>query len=332
MFQGLPKIELHCHLDASVRVQTVAEIAQRLGLKIPDLRAALVAPETCLDLADYIKRIDLALEVMQDYESLARIACEYVEDLAADGIIYGEVRFAPQLHLRRGLSLQDVANAVSEGLAEGQRRCGVRTGLIVCCLRHQPAETSVAVARLAINNRDKVCAIDLAGDEARFSGAAHAAAFELACDAELPRTVHAGEAAGAESAIEALDLLHAQRIGHGVQVDSDPQLVKRVRREAIPLEMCPISNVKTRSVASIKMHPIDRLMRNGVRVTVSTDGRTVCENNLTAEFEQLAKHWGWGLGEFWACQKNAAEAAFVSGDVRRELLARIEQPAASMRL
>src|SRR5215475_103345 len=178
MFQGLPKIELHCHLDASVRVQTVGDIAQKLGLTIPDLRAALVAPESCLDLADYIKRIDLALDVMQDYESLARIAFEYVEDLASDGIIYGEVRFAPQLHLRRGLALQDVLNAVSEGLAQGERRFGVPTGLILCCLRHQPTETSVAVAKLAIKNRDKVCALDLAGDEARFSGAAHAAAFQ----------------------------------------------------------------------------------------------------------------------------------------------------------
>src|SRR5919109_2129616 len=262
MFQGLPKIELHCHLDASVRVQTVGDIGRKLGLKIPDLRAALIAPETCLDLADYIKRIDLALEVMQDYESLARIACEYVEDVAADGVIYGEVRFAPQLHTRRGLSLQDVLNAVSEGLAEGQRRFGVPMGLIVCCLRHQPTELSVAVANLAINNRDKVCALDLAGDEARFGGAVHAAAFQLARDAGLPRTVHAGEAAGAGSAVEALDLLHAQRIGHGVRVDSDPQLVTRIRGEAIPLEMCPISNVKTRAVASVKAHPIDRLLRS----------------------------------------------------------------------
>ncbi len=331
MFQGLPKIELHCHLDASVRVQTVADLAQKLGLKVPNFRAALVAPETCLDLADYIKRIDLALEVMQDYESLARIACEYVEDLAADDIIYGEVRFAPQLHRLRGLSLQDVLNAVSEGLAEGERRFDVRTGLILCCLRHQPTETSVAVARLAINNRDKVCALDLAGDEARFPGSPHAPAFQLARDAELPRTVHAGEAAGPDSAVEALDVLHAQRIGHGVQVNSDAQLVTRVRREAIPLEMCPISNVKTRSVASIRAHPIDRLLRHGVRVTVSTDGRTVCENSLSAEFDQLAQHWGWGLSEFFTCQKAAAEAAFVSADVRRDLLARIEQPAASAR-
>jgi adenosine deaminase len=327
MFKALPKIELHSHLDASVRVQTVADIGRKLGLRIPDLRAALVAPETCLDLADYIKRIDLALEVMQDYESLARIAREYVEDLAAENVIYGEVRFAPQLHTLRGLSMQQVVDAVHEGLVAGSREFGVRTGLILCCLRHDPPALSVAVAKLAIANRDKVCALDLAGDEACFPGAPHAPAFQLAREAQLPRTVHAGEAAGPESAVEALDLLAAQRIGHGVRVEADPELVKRIQRESIPLEMCPLSNVKTRSVASLKLHPLDRLLRKGLRVTVSTDGRTVCETTVTSEFERLAQHWGWGLQEFWQCQKNAAEAAFVTPEVRRELLAQVEQGA-----
>jgi len=330
MFAGLPKIELHCHLDASVRVSTVGDIAQKRGLKLPQsLRAALVAPETCLDLADYIRRIDLALDVMQDYESLARIAREYVEDLAADGVIYGEVRFAPQLHTRRGLSLQQIVNAVNEGLAQGTAQVGVRTGLILCCLRHDPPELSLAIAQLAIANMDKVCALDLAGDEARFPGAPHAPAFQLALQAGLARTVHAGEAAGPESVTEALDLLAAQRIGHGVRVDEDAQLVTRVRRDEIPLEMCPNSNVKTRATTSLAAHPIDRLMRKGLRVTVSTDGRTVCETTLTREFEGLGQSSNWGLREFWMCQKNAAEAAFVTPELRRGLLARLEPLPAS---
>jgi adenosine deaminase len=329
MFHGLPKIELHCHLDASVRLHTVADIAQKLGLKVPDFRAALVAPETCLDLADYIRRIDLALEVMQEYGALTRIAREFVEDLAADGVIYGEVRFAPQLHRRRGLALQQIVDAVHEGLMEGEREFGVPTGLILCCLRHDPPALSLEIAKLAVANMQKVCALDLAGDEARFAGEPHAAAFQLARDAGLARTVHAGEAAGPKSVIEALDVLGAERIGHGVRVEADPQLVARIRREAIPLEMCPISNFKTRAVASLRSHPINRLMREGVRVTVSTDGRTVCENTVTGEFEKLAECWGWGLNEFWLCQKHAAEAAFVSSQFRQQLLAKIEQLAVS---
>jgi adenosine deaminase len=330
VFEGLPKIELHCHLDASVRVQTVAELAQKLRLRIPQpLRAALIAPETCLGLADYIRRIDFALEVMQEYVALSRIAQEFVEDLAADGVIYGEVRFAPQLHRRRGLSLQDVLNAVHEGLVEGGKQFGVRTGLILCCLRHEPAALSLEIAKLAITNRDKVCALDLAGDEARFPGAPHAQAFRLAWEANLPRTVHAGEASGPESVTEALDVLFAERIGHGVRIESNSQIVTRIRGDAVPLEICPSSNVLTRAVESVDTHPIDRLMREGLRVTVSTDGRTVSETNVTKEFERLAHCWGWGLAEFWTCQKNAAEAAFAASQVRGELLATIEQFALS---
>jgi adenosine deaminase len=330
VFEGLPKIELHCHLDASVRVQTVAELAQKLGLGIPQpLPAALIAPETCLDLADYIRRIDFALEVMQEYDAISRIAREFVEELAADGVIYGEVRFAPQLHRRRGLSLQDVLNAVHEGLVEGGKQFGVHTGLIVCCLRHEPPALSLEIAKLAIANRDKVCALDLAGDEARFAGAPHGEAFRLAREANLPRTVHAGEASGPESVAEALDVLFAERIGHGVRIESNSQIVTRIRGDAVPLEICPSSNVLTRAVTSIEAHPIDRLMQKGVRVTVSTDGRTVSDTHVTKEFERLAHCWGWGLAEFWTCQKNAAEAAFASPQVRRELLATIEQFAVS---
>jgi adenosine deaminase len=330
VFEGLPKIELHCHLDASVRVQTVAELAQKLGLRLPQpLRAALIAPETCLDPADYIRRIDFALEVMQEYDAISRIAREFVEDLAADGVVYGEVRFAPQLHRRHGLSLQDVLNAVHEGLVEGGKQFGVHTGLILCCLRHEPPALSLEIAKLAIANRDKVCALDLAGDEARFPGAPHAEAFRLAREANLPRTVHAGEASGPESVSEALDVLFAERIGHGVRIESNSQIITRIRGDAVPLEICPSSNVLTRAVRSMEAHPIDRLMRKGVRVTVSTDGRTVSDTHVTKEFERLAHCWGWGLAEFWTCQKNAAEAAFASPQVRRELLATIEQFAVS---
>src|SRR5579872_4651885 len=199
-YRALPKIELHCHLDASVRVATVAELGRRIGLDLPTpLEPALVAPEVCIDLADYLVRIDLALEVMQHREHLVRISREIVEDLAADGTIYGEIRFAPQLHLRNGLTMQEVLNAVDEGLKQGERQTGMKTGLIVCCLRHESGERSLEIAKLAVNNRDKVCALDLAGDEARYIGATHAEAFALARREGLRRTVHAGEAAGAES-------------------------------------------------------------------------------------------------------------------------------------
>ena len=316
-FRKFPKIELHCHLDASVRIATVADLGRQIGLMLPEpLAPALVAPEICLDLADFLLRIDLALEVMQHRDQLIRIAREFVEDLALDGVIYGEVRFAPQLHLRQRLSLQEVVDAVYEGLLQGQQAFGVATGLILCCLRDESAQRSMEIARLALANRDKVCGLDLAGDEARFSGAAHAEAFALAKREGLRRTVHAGEAAGAESIREALDLLGAERIGHGVRIEESPEVEEIARTAAVTLEMCPLSNVQTRAATSLTNHPIERLLRKGLRVTVSTDARTVSATSVSAEFDRLAKTFRWGPDEFWRCQHYAADAAFVSPQAR----------------
>lgn len=324
-YRNLPKIELHCHLDSSVRIATVTEIGNELGLPLPDpIEAALVAPEVCLELADYLRRIDLALEVMQRREHLIRIAREFVEDLSADGVIYGEVRFAPQLHTCGGLRLQEVVDAVNEGLENGTRATGVRVGLILCCLRHEDPESSLSIARLAIANAKSVCGLDLAGDEARYPGAPHRAAFALARDAGLRRTIHAGEARGAVSIQEAIEILGAERIGHGVRIEESPELVERVGERAITLEMCPLSNYQTRAVSMLSSHPIDRLLKKNVRVTVSTDARTVSQTTVTSEFERLEKLFGWGLDEFARCQKNAADAAFVSSTVQSELFARLK--------
>ena len=328
-FRSLPKIELHCHLDASVRVATVAELGRKLGLPLPEpIEPALVAPECCTELADYLRRIDLALEVMQHRDHLTRIARELVEDFAADGVIYGEIRFAPQLHTREGLRIEEVLDAVHQGIVQGTRATKIRAGLIVCCLRHQDPDTSLAIARLAAANPDKVCALDLAGDEARFPGMPHRAAFELARAAGLRRTVHAGEAAGAESILEALQVLAAERIGHGARIEQSTHAIEEVRRREIALEMCPLSNYQTRAIAALAEHPIDRLLRRGLRVTVSTDARTVSATTVTSEFERLERLFGWGLDEFRRCQRNAAEAAFVAPAVRNQLLYELEPAAA----
>jgi adenosine deaminase len=320
-----PKVELHNHLDAGVRVETAGAIGREIGLDLPrDLAAALVAPEVCADLADLLSRIDLALEVMQRPADLARIASEAVEDLAADGVVYGEVRFAPQLHTRRGMTPPQVVDTVSRALRAAGERHGVQTGLILCCLRHETPAQSLAVAELAVANRGRVCALDLAGDEGAFPRAApHAEAFALARDAGLHRTVHAGENGGSECVREAIEVLGAERIGHGVRVVQDEDLVARVIADAVALEMCPRSNVQTRAVVSLAAHPIDRLLRQGARVTVSTDGRTTCGTTVTDEFLRLQARFGWTEREFAACQQNAAHAAFLDHVGRHRLLWRL---------
>lgn len=202
-------------------------------------------------------------------------------------------------------------------------KTGVRVGLILCCLRHEDAQSSLAIARLAIANADIVCGLDLAGDEARYAGAPHRAAFELARSAGLRRTVHAGEAAGAESIREAIEVLGAERIGHGVRIEESPDLIEYVHEQGITLEMCPLSNYQTRAVSSLATHPINGLLRKNVRVTVSTDGRTVSLTTVTSEFERLEKLFGWGFDEFSRCQENAANGAFISSTERSALLARL---------
>jgi|SRR6266850_82405 len=320
----LPKIDLHCHLDACVRIPTAGEIARDLTLTIPEpLSDALVAPPLCLDLMDYLRRIDFALEVMQREPDLRRIAFELVEDCQADGIIYIEVRFAPQLHTRRGLSLQEVLLAVYRGLKDGEYKYGVRTSLILCCVRQQDPSVSLEIAQLAADNQDKVCAIDLAGDEAGFAGSRHVAAFDLAEHAGLHRTVHAGEAAGSHRIEEAIEVLHAERIGHGVRVVDNPRLMEVMKDRTMVLEVCPQSNVQTRAVESYAAHPIDHLFRLGLSVTINTDGRTLSTTSCTQEFQHLMAHKGWTLDEFWQCQHNAAVSAFASTDTKRFLLAAV---------
>jgi adenosine deaminase len=323
----LPKLELHCHLDACLRLETAADIGRDLGMPLPrPLRDALVAPEeACADLGDYLTRITLAVQLLQRPQDLRRVARELAEDMALDGVVYAEVRFAPQLHTRLGLGLAEILDAVHQGLQDGQRAHGVALRLIVCTLRHEAPETSLEVARVAAAHPDKVCALDLAGDEGRFPDCApHAPAFAVAREAGLHLTAHAGENGGAPNVRGALDLLGVRRVGHGVRVEEDPDLVARLVHEGVSLDMCPRSNVQTRAVDGLAAHPIDRLLRNGATVTVSTDGRTVSGTTVTQELLRLREQFGWGLEEFRACQRNAARVAFAPPELRSDLLRRID--------
>ncbi|MFC4591714.1 adenosine deaminase [Sphaerisporangium corydalis] len=304
------RVELHCHLDGSVRPGTVADLARAQGVEVTGPVDRLVtAPPDCGSLARFLTYIDLPLRVLQTPDALRRAARELVEDWHADGVRYGETRFAPQLHGRSGMTPDEAVRAVAEGLADGRRATGVRTGLLLCCLRHQTPEESLSVAETALRNRDVVAGLDLAGDE-RYPGAAHRAAFDLAHAAGLPCTVHAGEASGPESVWEALDVLGARRVGHGVRCAGDRALLDRLRRDDIALEMCPTSNVQTSAVPSMGEHPADRLLASGLRVTISTDTRTTSGTTLEREFAALRGRFGWTAETEARCQDNAARAAF----------------------
>lgn len=322
-------IELHCHLDGSVRPDTIEDLARDQGITLPrPARELATIPPDCTDLATYIAAIDVALDVLQTPEALERAARELVEDWRADGVVHGEARFAPELHTRRGLGLDEVVAAVAAGLEAGSGSTGVSTALIVCCMRPSAPSVSWAVVEAAVRAPAAV-ALDVAGAEVGHDLRPHAAAFRAGAAEGLRITVHAGEEDGADMMWSALDDLGAERIGHGVKAVADPALVDRLVRDGAALEMCPTSNLQTGVVGRPSAHPADRLLRHGVAVTISTDARTVSGVTLADERALLAATFGWGDDEWRACQRNALTAAFVDDRARAALDHRITGPARS---
>lgn len=281
-----------------MRVATARELSGRNDLR-------MVAPDDCPSQAAYIAYFDDAIAVMQTAEALERIAYELCVDSAAENIDYLEVRWAPRLHLRQGLTIEAVIEAVLRGLAAGP----LRAVAIVDAMRQHTVEDNVEMATIAGRYAGRgVVGFDLAGDEARYPAAPHRPAFMAARAAGLHLTAHAGEAGEPSSVEEALDL-GVERIAHGVIGARDPRIVDRIRREGVVLDMCPTANYKTKAVRSIAEHPLPRLLRGGVRCTISTDSRTVADTTLTREFELMS-----GVGmtdeELRQCNETAYAAKF----------------------
>lgn len=341
-WQSMPKVELHLHLDGSVRPSTVWELLQERrrkgsatvapygGLDSPAAVAqAMQVPNDCPSLADYLTRFDLPLAVMQDTAALERVAYELVSDVAAENVMHVEVRFAPVLHTRLGLSMREAAEAALRGLGRGGREFGVSTGLIACCMRHLPPETNVAMVReMEPLLGQGLVAIDLAGDEAAFPGVLHREAFALARAMGFHVIVHAGEARGAKEVRDALDVLGAERIGHGVRIREDPDLLREVAARSIPLEMCPTSNVQTKAVRALEHHPLRQYLEAGVAVTVNTDNRTVSNTTMAAEYRRVAAELGCTPEQVWQTVLHAAKAAFLPLKEKQALLDKISQAAA----
>jgi adenosine deaminase len=282
-----------------VRIATAEELSGRRGLR-------MVAPDDCPSQAEYITYFDDAIAVMQTPAALERIAYELCLDSAAENVDYLEVRWAPRLHLRQGLSVEEVIRAVLAGLAAGP----LQAVAIVSGMRQHAPEDNLELARIAGDFAGRgVVGFDLAGDEARFPATPHRRAFEAARAAGLHLTCHAGEAGEPSSVEEALGL-GVERIAHGVIGARDPRIVDRVRVEGVVLDMCPTANWKCKATPALSDHPLPRLVRQGVRCTISTDSRTVADTTLTREFELMS-----GLGmtdaELQRCSETAYQARFA---------------------
>jgi adenosine deaminase len=293
------KAELHCHLDGAVRLSTAVDLGD-FGRP-----PRMVAPDDCPSQAAYIAYFDDAIAVMQTEAALERIAYELCVDSAAENIDYLEVRWAPRLHLNLGLTVPQVIEAVLAGLAAGPPRAVA----IVCAMRQHSPEDNTALAKDAGRFAGRgVVGFDLAGDEARYPAAPQRPAFEAARAAGLRLTCHAGEAGDPKNVEEALDL-GIERVAHGVIGAREPRIVERIRSEGVVLDMCPTANWKCKAVQTLAEHPLPRLVRAGVRCTISTDSRTVADTTLCREFE-VAERMGMTESELRACNDTAYSARF----------------------
>lgn len=317
LFHNIPKIELHCHLDGSVRPSTLFELTTKAGLTekttLTDFDSLIRVPSNCQSLVEYLNCFALPIAVMQTEENLERIGRELIEDVAQSNVKYIEVRFAPHLHMKNGLTFDQVVSSVLRGLDQGRLLTGTRSNLILCCMRHLPVSVSMEVVHLGQPFLGKgVVAIDLAGDEAHFPPKLHEAAFQKAKDLGYHITVHAGETGIAQNVTDAIQHLHAERIGHGLFIKDDPEAYALVKESQTALEMCPTSNVQTQGVSELSAHPILAFLRGGLLTTLNTDNMTVSGITLETECNALSEVLNLQTDDVWLLYKNAIEASFAS--------------------
>jgi adenosine deaminase len=327
VLRTLPKAELHLHLDGSLRPATLLELSKDAGIALPVSDAAALAAWMRVDdaqhLEDYLARFAITVGVMQTAAAIERIACELVHDCAADGTWYVEVRFAPSLCTRGGLSMDEVIEAAWRGLQRGERETGTIARLIICALRGETPEAALSHAEIAVAHRERgVVAFDLAAGEAGNRASRYREAFAYARSNDLAVTCHAGEGWGAASIREAIHDCGANRIGHGTRLFEDPSLMRYVADRRIALEVCPTSNVQTRVVPSIAEHPIKAYQAAGLLVTLNTDNRLMSGVSLTDEYAAASKQLGWSLETLADVSRTAFEVAFLPWTERRPLIAR----------
>ncbi|MNH89803.1 Aminodeoxyfutalosine deaminase [compost metagenome] len=326
LLKVMPKAELHIHLDGSVRAETIISLAEEEGFTLPvhdpdQLRPYLQANDQCTSLTEYLSKFELPLRCLQSAEGLRRVAYELVEDAHRDHVKYIEIRFAPLLHMEKGLTVKEIISHVLDGIAEAERGFGTIARLIIICLRSHPMEKNLDVVHAASAFLGKgVAGMDLAGDEAAYPPEIHRKVFEQAHEYGFPITIHAGEAAGAVNISESIRHLHAARIGHGVRLKEDAALMQWVKDHHVVLEMCPSSNVQTKAVESWSDHPIKEYFDQGIRVTVNTDNLTVSSTTLTEEYEKLMELYGFSVAQFAEMNLNALQASFLESPEKLRLL------------
>jgi len=317
IFRRLPKTDLHCHLDGSLRVETILDLAEKQGVDLPSrdpeiLRKAVSVDDSNQSLEEYIGKFDVTLSVLQTPDALERAAYELAEDAAEENTRYIEVRYSPVLHTEQGMRETESIDAVVRGLRHAEKDFNIRTGVIVCGIRSISPEVSMRLAELAVAYKGKgVLGFDLAGAEENYPPKHHREAFYLILNNNINTTLHAGEAFGPESIHQALHYCNAHRIGHGTRLKEDGDLLNYVTDHRIPMEICLTSNVQTKSVPSYERHPIRFYYDYDVRVTLNTDNRLVSNTNLTREYELAHHYYNFTIEDFKEIIINGFKSAFL---------------------
>lgn len=346
LLRRAPKVSLHDHLDGGLRPQTIIDLAAEIDHLLPTSDADKLAgwfEESCTSgsLVRYLETFDHTIAVMQTGPALRRVAAEFVEDLAADGVVYGEARWAPEQHEQQGLTKAQAIEAVRDGIAEGMataRAAGrpIEVRQLVTSMRH--ATPTLEIAELAVKYRyDSVAGFDIAGAEDGFPPSRYKESFDYLRKQNAHFTIHAGEAFGLPSIWEAVQLCGAHRLGHGVRIADDitvgedgkpvlGELAAYIRDERIPLELCPSSNIQTGAAASVADHPIGLLTDLRFRVTVNCDNQLMSRTTLSNEFRLLSEAFGYDLAKVRWFTVNAAKSAFLPFDQRLDLIENVIKP------
>ncbi len=327
----LPKTDLHCHLDGSLRIDTIVDLAEKDKIDLPtydkdSLKKIITVTDSNITLDEYIKKFEIPLSILQTPESLARAAYELAEDAHNENVLYIEMRYSPILHTKRGMTPMESVDSVLDGLKKAENDFNIKTGVIICGMRNISPEISYRLAELAVAFKNRgVVGFDLAGVEENFPAKDHREAFSLILKNNINTTLHAGEDFGPESIHQAVHYCGAHRIGHGVRLKEDGDLLNYINDHRIALEICLTSNVHTGSVKNYESHPFKFYYDYGLRVTLNTDNRLISNTNLNKEYMLAYKYFNLNILDFKEIIIGGFKSAFLPHRIRTNIIRQIAE-------
>lgn len=325
--KSLPKIELHCHLDGSVRPHILEQLALAQGTSLTatgaDLATKLIAPEECQSLLEYLERFDIVLPLLQEAPALELVAYDLIAQVAEENVTYIEVRFAPMLFVKGGLTISEIVEAILAGLKRGEVDFGVKSNALLCAMRHHSDERNQDVINSAKKHLGRgVAGFDLAGDEASYPTALFAELVSLGVSQQIPVTLHAGECGCPQNVAESIRL-GATRIGHGIAIQKDPAVLQACLDNQTLVEMCPTSNFQTKAVLNLVDYPFKDFLDAGVKICINTDNRTVSNTTLTDEYMKLHQWYNIDYACMETLNHNAVTGAFITDQAKEDLHAHL---------